>query len=298
MKKCFTPKRFCAKHMVIINQANEILETYEGMGMQLTIRQLYYQFVSRNWIENIEKNYKMMVNIMSDARLAGHVDWDIICDLGRGCNGNNHWTSPKDFMESVIPQFAIDKWAGQPNYVEVMVEKQALQGVILPVCERLHVRFTANKGYCSTSTMYEAGRRFAEQMRDGKEVHLIYLGDHDPSGIDMTRDMDARAKLMSGAYENARWLEVHRIALNMDQVQELNPPENPAKETDSRCADYRRKFGDSSWELDAIEPRALAGLVEDAVVGLRNETLWDEAVETEDDMKEVLEKFARKLKEN
>jgi len=164
--------------------------------------------------------------------------------------------------------------------VEVMVEKQALEGVLEPVCQQLDVPFTANKGYSSSSAMYEASKRFVRQSELDKQLFVIYLGDHDPSGIDMSRDVLDRLELfiktaLGRANNEDSGLVVKRIALNMDQVRELNPPENPAKITDSRADGYIKRFGHSSWELDAIEPARLASLVRDAVTGLLDVEMFE-----------------------
>jgi hypothetical protein len=273
MKELFIAKKFTPDSLALIEQCNEILDTYEAQGYDLSLRQLYYQLVSRNIVPNTERSYKNVGSLVSDARLAGLVDWDMIKDRGREMVCNPHWNNPKDFLTSVAPQFKTNLWDTQDCYVEVMVEKQALEGVLEPVCRRWDVPFTANKGYSSSSAMYEASKRFVHQSELGKEIHIIYLGDHDPSGIDMTRDVLERLELFiatalgRGNNEDSG-LTVKRIALNMDQVRELNPPENPAKLTDSRATDYIRKFGRSSWELDAIEPARLAELVTDAITGL------------------------------
>jgi hypothetical protein len=245
---------------------------------------LYYQLVSRNIVENTEKSYAKIGALVSDARLSGLVDWSMISDRGRSCIQNPHWDSPADFLEHVAPQYRIDLWSTQQNYVEVMVEKQALEGVLLPVCRKWDVPFTANKGYSSSSAMYLAGQRFATKAKESRDLHIIYLGDHDPSGLDMSRDIGARMDLFVGTMlidpddvdsdtDEAEYLcdgmiTVHRVALNMDQIRALQPPENPAKLTDSRSGAYVKKFGYSSWELDAIEPTQLVKLVEDTITSL------------------------------
>jgi hypothetical protein len=136
-----------------------------------------------------------------------------------------------------------------------MVEKQALEGVLIPVCREWDVPFTANKGYSSSSAMHEAGKRIYNRFREEKKVTIIYLGDHDPSGIDMTRDVEERLRLFAECSPDDEFtVNVQRVALNMDQVRAMHPPENPAKLTDSRANEYIRKFGHSSWELDASNP--------------------------------------------
>jgi hypothetical protein len=168
-----------------------------------------------------------------------------------------------------------------------MVEKQALEGVLIPVCNSLDIKFTANKGYSSASALYETGQRLYKQLIAGKNVYILYLGDHDPSGIDMTRDIYERLSLFS--YNH---IEVKRLALNMDQIKVLQPPENPAKETDSRYSSYIEKYGLASWELDAIEPRALARIVIDAVESLLDPDLWDQALNQENEIKKELAELA------
>jgi hypothetical protein len=183
-----------------------------------------------------------------------------------------------------------------------MVEKQALEGVLQPVCSSLDVPFTANKGYSSSSAMYEASKRFIQRAEAGKELFVIYLGDHDPSGIDMSRDVLDRLDLFIKSTMNrcdeigpneVPAIEVKRVALNMPQIKELNPPENPAKITDSRAAAYIERFGRSSWELDAIEPRQLADLVRNAITGIMDVPLFKKNVANQEKGRKELIKFSK-----
>jgi hypothetical protein len=284
MKETFIEKDFGSAAVEMIRTINGILDSYRAQGYDLSLRQLYYQLVSRNLVPNTEKSYKNVGCLVSDARLAGLVDWDMIKDRGREMLSNPHWNDPAHFMEVVAPQFRFDLWEDQKNYVEVMVEKQALEGVLQPVCSRLDVPFTANKGYSSSSAMYEASKRFLTRAEQGKKLYVIYLGDHDPSGIDMSRDVEDRLDLFIKTSLNlcaeigpneVPIINVKRVALNMNQVRELDPPENPAKITDSRADAYIARFGTSSWELDAIEPRQLADIVTRAITGLMDVRLFN-----------------------
>lgn len=294
MKQSFIDKKFTPESRALLTRILTILERYSAQGYDLSLRQLYYQLVAANVIENSERSYKNIGSLVSDARLAGLIDWDMIKDRGREMLKEPHWINPRQFMASVVPQFAIDKWLDQPSYVEVMVEKQALEGVLHPVCANLDVPFTSNKGYSSSSALYEAGRRIYKRLCDEKRVHIIYLGDHDPSGIDMTRDVLERLRQFAESYEqDGIGITMHRVALNMSQVEELRPPKNPAKLTDSRANDYISRFGRNSWELDAIEPSALAKLVREKVKELRDERLWEKTVKVEAKMRKELEAFSK-----
>lgn len=302
MKEHFISKRFGSTASELIETINAILDDYAEQGYDLSLRQLYYQLVSKNIVPNTEKSYKNIGCLVSDARLAGLIDWEMIKDRGREMVANPHWQDPATFMEVVAPQYRFDLWADQPNYVEVMVEKQALEGVLQPVCRSLDVPFTANKGYSSSSAMYEASKRFIERAEQGKELYVVYLGDHDPSGIDMSRDVLDRLDLfiktsMDRADEigpnELPAIHVNRVALNMDQVEELNPPENPAKITDSRAEGYIKRFGTSSWELDAIEPRSLASIVTSAITSVMDVPLFKRNGKKQEEGRKALLKFAK-----
>jgi hypothetical protein len=289
MKQAFIEKKFSRANYELIDTANSIIDEYSQMGFRLSLRQLYYQLVARDYIENTIQSYKRVGNVISDARNAGLVDWNAIEDRGRAPYLPPAWDDPAQIVKAAASQFRIDRWKGQPNYVEVMVEKDALSGILRPVCSRLHVRFTANKGYSSSTAMYDAGQRFAEAADDGRELHLIYLGDHDPSGIDMTRDIKERLCLYG------EWIDLNvtRLALNMNQVEEWRPPRNPAKETDSRFAQYSELYGEDSWELDAVKPETLARLVEDRIEELIDHEQWSEVLDAEQEMRDELHRFAR-----
>lgn len=287
-KEKFIKHSFNRASLELIETADKILNEYARQGYRLSLRQLYYQLVARDIVENTVKSYKRIGNLVSDARLAGLLDWNMIEDRGRDAVIPAAWKSPADIVRAAARSFRVDRWQGQPCHVEVMVEKDALSGILGPVCRELHIRFTANKGYSSSSAMYEAGLRMRNVRRIGKKIHIFYFGDHDPSGIDMTRDIDERL----AQFARTKKIEVHRLALNMNQVEEWNPPENPAKETDSRFEAYQQEFGDSSWELDAVEPRTLASLVRENVQELIEQDQWDKVMAEEKRMREDLESFA------
>lgn len=283
---CYTPKRFSAESREIINQANDIIAEYSAQGYDLTLRQLYYQFVSRDLLSNTQQEYKRLGGIINDARLAGLIDWDHITDRTRNLHSLATWDSPSAIVRACATQFRNDLWASQNHRPEVWIEKEALAGVFERICDELRVPFFACRGYTSQSEMWSAGQRLGGYAQGGQTPIIFHFGDHDPSGIDMTRDIDDRLRLFTGG------LEVNRLALNMDQVEQFSPPPNPAKITDSRATVYIRRFGDESWELDALDPNTLAGLVRDAVSSIRDDEAWDAALEKENESKRQLSAVA------
>lgn len=258
MKEQFIDHKFSRKTRARIELANNILNDLAAQGYQISLRQLYYQLVSRGEIPNNQKEYKKLGDTLNKARLAGLVDWSSMEDRGRYLRGTNGgYGSPAEYISGLENGYFKDWWQGQDNYVEVWVEKDALVGVVERPCDRHRVRYFSCRGYSSATEQYAAGKRFARQERWGRTCHILHLGDHDPSGLDMTRDNDEKVHMFSGVSVN-----VHRIALNMDQVEELKPPPNPAKMTDSRVGGYIARHGKKSWELDALPPAYIDKLID------------------------------------
>ena len=270
MTERFKTFRFRADTLDVIDQANDIIEEYTDQGYELTLRQLYYQFVARDLILNTQRSYKRLGGIVNDARLAGLIDWRTIKDRTREHKHITHWDNPEEIIESCARSFTIDLREDQPVYMEVWVEKEALAGIIERVCRKLDISWFACRGYVSQSAMYEASERiFTKSDGWNKEAIILHLGDHDPSGLDMTGDIERRMEMFDCT------VEVRRLALNMDQVKQYSPPPNFAKITDSRYAPYREKYGKDSWELDALEPSVISNLVEDEVDGLTDPDLFE-----------------------
>ena len=293
-KISFINKGFSKASRQVIFQANSIINEYLKAGLRLTLRQLYYQFVARGYLPNQQREYNRLGVIINEARLAGLVDWTAIEDRGRNLMKSPHWDGPAQIIRSAAYSYKIDLWKDQDNRVEVWIEKQALEGVIESICRKLRVPYFSCKGYVSQSEMWDAGyNRLREYLDDGQTPVILHFGDHDPSGIDMTRDIEDRLSLFLGEP-----VDVRRLALNYNQVEQYNPPPNPAKVTDSRYVGYQIKHGDESWELDALDPHVLVDLISENVDDLKDPDLWDEALERErleiQELDRVADEFAAK----
>lgn len=288
MKEAFINKSFRAASIQTIAQAIKIINEYRGQGFILTLRQLYYQFVARGLLANTVQNYKKLGNTISDARLAGYIDWDTIEDRTRELKTITHWQSPAEIIRAAYESYKLSKWDDQPNYCEVWIEKEALAGVIERICHEYDIPFFACRGYVSQSEQYSAGKRL-HKIAEDKPVKVFHMGDHDPSGIDMTRDNQARLDMFAEFT-----ITVERLALNMNQVEEHNPPPNPAKTTDSRYQEYTNRYGEDSWELDALNPQILETLITEAVEPLIDYEEWHKT----NDRQETEKNLLRKTSEN
>ena len=271
-----------------IARAEQIFRQYAAQGYDLTLRQLYYQFVARGWIPNNMRSYKRLGDIINRARLSGRLDWDYIVDRTRNLVGNSHWDDPSSIISSAASSFALDKWLGQPVRVEVWVEKEALAGVIGRVAEQRDVDWFACRGYVSQSEMWGAAQRLAGYLDAGQEVVILHLGDHDPSGLDMSRDIADRLAMFLAPTHDADRVEVRRIALNRDQIDQYRPPPNPAKLTDSRGSAYVREHGNESWELDALDPNVLSALIDEHIDSVIDPDLFGEQQTDEDQHRALL----------
>lgn len=301
MRIRYIKKNFRPETMAMIEQANVICSTYSG---SLTLRQLYYQFVARDLLPNNQQSYNKLQSTISDARMAGEFDWDHIIDRTRNLAELPHWPSPARLIADAAAGYRTDLWAPQKKRVEVWIEKDAAIGTIERVCNLNAVPYFSCRGYTSASEMWSAGARLGEYLRNGEQVVILHIGDHDPSGLDMTRDIEDRLRTfihqdwandMMGYGSHTRgsikasmrhimhgkgseiqdhqqpW-EVRRIALTIDQIEEYAPPPNFAKTTDARFRAYQEATGlDESWELDALDPFVMEELIQDHIDGFRDD---------------------------
>lgn len=263
---------FRPRALQVIEQANAIIAEYVAAGYDLTLRQLFYQFVSRGLLPNSQREYKNLGSIVNDGRLAGLIDWDRIVDRTRNLRSLAHWNTPAEIVDACARQFRFNLWDDQPSYVEVWIEKDALVGVIENVCTEFDVPYFSCRGYTSQSELWGAAQRL--NQHDAKRCVVLHLGDHDPSGMDMTRDIRDRLHLFDATH-----VEVNRLALNPEQVAQYNPPPNPAKITDSRAREYIRQYGRESWELDALDPKVIDGLIREAIQAEIDEEAWERSLE-------------------
>lgn len=276
---------------------NSIIEEYLADDYILTLRQLYYQLVSRDVIPNNQKEYSKLSILLKKGRMAGIVDWDAIEDRGRQPKLPYYVTGVKDALNDTVEQYRIDRMKDQEKYIEVWVEKEALSNVFLRVTEQYHIRLMVNKGYSSCSAMHESFKRFKQNMLLNEQAGLIfYFGDHDPSGIDMARDIKDR---MDDFGINAiGQFAVLRPALTIAQVRQFKCPKNPAKMTDPRAGWYVKEHGYKSWELDALPPRSLIQIITRNIENHIDVDLYKEQIKIEERQKKVISDFAKKIKDD
>jgi hypothetical protein len=281
----------------LLQKVVDIVQQYQKQGIILTNRQLYYQLVASDFIPNADEIYKRICTFLTDGRYAGLIDWEAIEDRGRVPQKHPEWDSVAGLVRSAVYSYRLPRWQDQEYYAELYCEKQAMESVLKPIADRYHIFFGYNKGYSSASTMYDLAKRIKDKIDDGKKAVILYLGDHDPSGLDMVRDVRERIAefLTRGEDFTEPNFEVVQLALKMEQIKQYNPPPNPAKITDPRAKWYISKFGKTSWELDALRPEVLIQIAEQGIQRYLDAEKYNAWIVKEDKQKRALEDFGKTL---
>lgn len=278
----------------IIEKSENILSDYPG---GITIRQLHYRLVAIGMTNDIN-HYKRVVGAMTKARWEGIIEMDSFIDREREVFGGTQ-VDEKDVDQEIaegknqilawMNNYSLNKWSNQRDYIEVWIEKKALQGVFEDPCSESAVGLAPCKGYPSITYLYEASERF-KWLPGYKNITLLYFGDYDPSGLDIPRSIqDNLAKLGVG-------VEIDRVALLENQIKKMGLPGVPPKVSDTRTVNWG---GGRVVECDAVEPRKLAKMCRDAINSYFDFDLYEELREVEsverDKYQKALKAYMRSL---
>ncbi len=227
----------------LIASALEILSAYHPM----TVRQIYYQLVSRLVIKNNRAEYQAVSKALVQARREGLIPWEWIEDRLRQPRIVSMWDDLSKFADTAVKAYRRNIWASQSTYLEVWLEKDALSGLFDEVLRPYGVTLNVGRGYDGWDSIHNASCRFGR----GEDMTILYYGDLDPSGEDMVRSLRERLATLGSNPE------IIKCALNPEDVKNFNLPPAFAKQTDTRRAGYVATFGDICVELDALPAAAL-----------------------------------------
>ncbi len=272
----------------VVEHIIDIVQEYAEDGYVLTLRQLHYQLVSNNWIINHDTAYKKLGTILDDCRYSGIIDWNAIEDRGRVPYIPYSVRNVEHALQDTVDQYRVDRQEGQLNQVELWTEKDALSGILRRSTEKYHIQLVVNKGYTSSSAIYNAYQRILKNLQKEQATIILYFGDHDPSGLDMIRDIRERLTMMlrNGKHELNdidSFFEIIPIGLNMTQIKKYNLPPNPTKLTDTRSNKYISKYGKTCWEVDALKPQVLTAIVEENIQKQINIDLYEQRISEENE---------------
>lgn len=306
---------------------NRVLAEYTDQ--RVSVRQVYYRLVAAALIPNQPEEYDKIQSLITDARYAGLIDWDAIEDRNREPVRPEEWKSGRGALDETVEKFRMNRWLTQPFYIELWVEKAALAGVLWPIAVDYHITLMVNRGYSSASAMKESAERISsrsepmklEEARErygedkasfeaamqGHRPVILYVGDHDPSGQDMVRDV--RTRLLE--FDCPSWMDVRPVALTWDQIEEYKPPPNPLKRKDDpkkyksvdlshadpRAREYILKHGHSSWEVDALPPKALELIIRTTLNAYIDKPAMEKAITRENIIKAKIKSFSAGFEE-
>lgn len=261
----------------VVRESKAVLRRYDA---PLTLRQLFYQLVSRRVFANTESNYKRLSKFLVKARETGDISASKLEDRSRGVLGQGDWGYPgtESFLDSVErglreswKRFTLPLWEDQPKRILVALEKDALSRLVSSVAADFRVKTFPTRGYGSFSFVTLIARDCDGQ----KPTFILYFGDYDPSGLDIERDLERRL-LRSGAIN----IKLKRVALTLEQIQQFQLPPLPAKTSDTRLARFMADTGGSDVvELDALPPDVLEDLVKTAILSHIDTDKWNVRVQ-------------------
>ena len=240
---------------------------------RMTIRQLFYQLVARGEVEKTEAAYKRVADAAAQMRLQGALPYRKIADGTRERRQADLYGGVREALVETQNLYRRNLWRDQAVHVEVWCEKDALSGVLWPVCYAYGVTYVAARGFSSLTLQHESAQAM---IATGKPARVFYCGDWDASGDSMYQGLQRQLQFHGAD------VEVRRLALDRDMVIAYRLPTRPGKETDSRHRKFAAEHGGASVELDALPPSVLVKLVEEAIIGEIDAESWNRLAAVEE----------------
>jgi hypothetical protein len=255
----------------------------------VTLRGLFYRVVSAGWLPSTDKkHYDRLGRLMTTLREQSVVPFSWIVDHGRSTLKPSSWSGLDDFVETVQSAYRKDFWEGMASYVHVFCEKDAVSGTLSPVTAEFDVALSPIRGYCSLSFAHEIADLW---NRIDKPIHVYYLGDFDPSGFDLERDL--KAKLVKYCLRPFGW---ERLGVLAEDFATFKLLPLPAKKSDCRYQAFVSRHGVRCAELDALPATELRQRVRAAIDDHIPQAQWARLQKIEKCERESLRKVVQHLK--
>jgi hypothetical protein len=252
--------------------------TYILMEIQpATVRAVCYRLFIEKLIPSMSKaNTNRVGRLMVWAREQGLVQWEWVVDETREAECVATWSDPQSIIDAAVRQYRRDNWQSQDAQVEVWSEKGTIRGTLAPVLKEYGVTFRVMHGYGSATSIHDIA---VETAASDKWLTVLYVGDWDPSGLQMSEiDLPTRLDRYGGE------ATIVRVALNANDV--APDTDLPWFEAESKAKDPRHKwfvenYGNRCWEVDALSPVILRQRVEMEIMNLLDMEAWNHAIEIE-----------------
>jgi hypothetical protein len=255
-----------------------------------SVRAVCYRLFTLGIIDSMAKTETNRVSTqLTWAREQHLIPWAWIVDETREAERVSAWEDPAAYVETVKRAYRRDRWADQPDRIEVWSEKGTIRGTLAPILNDYGITFRVMHGYGSATAIYTAAQ---DSLTSSKPLTVLYVGDWDPSGLHMS-DVDLPRRL--GEYGGD--VHLHRLALTDADTKRRDLPYFGAatKSRDPRFSWYLERYGLKCWELDALSPVILRDRVEQAIVERLDLAAWHRAEVTEaaerDSLTDILDRW-------
>jgi hypothetical protein len=275
----------------LLEACREIIEAVQP----ITVRGVCYRLFVAELIDSMAiGNTQRISRLLTWAREEGEIDWEWIVDESRSMERSPHWRDLESYASRIASSYRRDFWAHQDNRVIVISEKSTVAGILRPVLDEYGVPFFPVHGFNSTTKMHELAQDIAG---DKRRTVLLYVGDYDPSGLYMSQE-DLPGRLANyGAGNSEDDYMFRRVALSASDVQggDLPPFDVETKKKDPRYRWFVSRYGNSAWELDAMDPNELRDRVRQEVEDYINRDEWERHKTIEAAQRETTKRIAQAM---
>ena len=246
---------------------------------------LEFKVSTRGWCYVLEEHglnkgeFNVAQDRINDCRKDGHLPIDfVLLDESRAFEGQETiWGDDAEEAASDIIEGIRDAhlrytphsfWDDKDVYIQAVVEKVDLKSIFKPVFNRFRIRYANAKGWGDLNVRAEMMRRFREREDQGKRCVLLYCGDHDPGGLQISEFLRSNMEALADAVGwSPKDLVIDRFGLNADFIEEhgltwidnletssgrhLDSPTHPHHQN-AYVQDYIARFGVRKVEANAL----------------------------------------------
>jgi hypothetical protein len=245
-----------------IDKVRDAIKTILGADHPQTVRQVFYQLVTRGIIEKSEAEYQTtVIRLLTEMRLNGQVKWEWITDTSRSAKITQTFESISDALAETAKFYRRSALRNCPDYIEIWCEKDALSGIMWDVASDYDVPIVSSKGLPSLTLVYSSFLNIYRAHRAGKKSYLYQFGDHDPTGVIIPQSLESRLNELCEKHNCPKPI-IERVALIERQILDHQLPTRPTKREGNKHA---HSFVGDSVELDALPSSELRNPVRECI---------------------------------
>lgn len=273
-----------------------------------TLRQAYYRLVSTGHLPKTEAAYRKLKGLLRDLREEGTLPWAWLADHTRFVLRSRTFDGIEGLLADSAALYRADLMRRQSVAIQVWAESDSIGSVIAEVADGYSVPVFVGRGYGARGYLWSAAQDIVAALDANKTMLILHVGDHDPSGEDIARDVQETLRRYTVAGLTGRPVReverqlgpeeladlttdvvFERLALTSEQINAYDLPVRPVKATDSRSAGYT---GVGAVEVEALPRQALLDLVEDAIVSELDLAALEVAEEAERSERDIARRIA------